>query len=282
MPEKKTPLTPATALEMNDGRRIPILGFGVFQIDDGRACETAVREALDAGYRHIDTANGYRNEASVGKAIAQSGVPRDRIFVTTKTPLTHVGADIRTGCEESLRKLGADYLDLYLIHWPLDDALLVGAWQTLEALRAEGKCRSIGVSNFSVRRFEEAFLGKVATVPAVNQIEVHVFGQQRELVTYCEGKGMLIEAYSPLARAQRMADPTLQRLAADHAKTPAQAMIRYLLQKGIVTIPKSVTPERIRENADVFDFELAADEMRLLDELNEDFFSLTWRPKNYY
>lgn len=282
MPEKKTQLAPDTALKMNDGRRIPILGFGVFQIDDGRACESAVREALDAGYRHIDTANGYRNEASVGTAIAQSGIPRDQIFVTTKTPMTHVGADIRTGCEESLRKLGTDYLDLYLIHWPLDDARLVGAWETLEALRAEGKCRSIGVSNFSVRRFEEVLLGKVATVPAVNQVETHVFCQQRELVAYCEKKGILIEAYSPLARAQRMSDPTLQRVAADHGKTPAQAMIRYLLQKGIVTIPKSVTPERIRENADVFDFELVAEEMRLLDGLNEDFFSLTWRPKNYY
>ena len=282
MPQKKVSLTPDTALKMNDGHQIPILGFGVFQIDEGRVCERAVREALDAGYRHIDTATGYRNETSVGKAIAGSGIAREKIFVTTKTPFSHVGADIRIGCEESLHKLATEYLDLYLIHWPLDDARLVEAWETLEALRAAGKCRSIGVSNFSIRRFDEAFLGKVATVPVVNQIEVHMFGQQRELVKYCEAKGMLIEAYSPLARAERMSDPTLQRVAAGHGKTPAQAMVRYLLQKGIVTIPKSVTPERIRENADVFDFELGAEEMRLLDDLEEGLFSLTWRPKNYY
>ena len=277
-----SPLTLASTLSLNDGRAIPLLGFGVFQLEDPAACERAVRDALDAGYRHIDTAKVYGNEASVGKAIAESGVPRESLFVTTKGTFKYSPENVRKACDESLRALGTDYIDLYLIHWPMLKLPLLPAWETYETLRAEGKVRSIGVSNFSVRRLEQDLLPHTATVPAVNQIELHVFCQQRELVPYCQGKGIVLEAYSPLARAERMDHPVLKRVAASLGKTPAQVMIRYLLEKGIVTIPKASSAARIRENADVFGFELGPQATADLDACNEDFFSLAWRPEGFY
>ncbi|MCX7012566.1 MAG: aldo/keto reductase [Candidatus Sumerlaeota bacterium] len=266
---------------LNDGREMPILGFGVFQVPDGPECERAVLEAFEAGYRHIDTAMMYRNEASVGRALQASGLRREKVFLTTKTNSRNLKREaVRQACEQSLSKLGVDFVDLYLIHWPTED--FGEGWEAIQALRDEGKCRSIGVSNITVRRFEQDFFPRVAEAPAVNQIELHVFGQQRELVRYCRAKGIQLVAYSPLARGLRLAHPVLRAAASAHGKTPAQAMIRWLVQQGIVAIPKSTSAERIRENAQVFDFELAPEEMSSLDALNEDLFAIAWRPTGYY
>mgnify|MGYP000666378203 CR=1 FL=1 len=282
MPEKIGGLTAHSTLTLNDGGAIPMLGFGVFQIASGDACENAVSEALAAGYRHIDTAWIYRNEASVGKAIARSGIPRKDLYLTTKTPFDLSPEKIRAEFAQSLEKLQTDYVDLYLIHWPMADPPLQGAWETLQALKADGRCRSIGVSNFTIRRFEEAFLKPGVPIPAVNQFEAHVFNFDTKLVDYCRAKGMVVEAYSPLARGQKMAHPVLDKIAAAHGKSNAQVMIRFLLQKSVVVLPKSVTPSRIRENINVFDFELTDEQMRALEGLNEGLVIQDWRPQNYY
>ncbi len=274
-------LTMDTTVVLNDGKEIPVLGFGTFQIDDGGECEHAVRHALEAGYRHIDTAHVYGNEASVGKAIAQSGVRRDELFITTKTPFDLSPASIRKVFEQSLSKLQTDYVDLYLIHWPTTDEL-AAPWETLVELRQEGKCRSIGVSNFSVRRFEKAFFPYVSTVPSINQVECHVFNQRRDIVQYCRAKGMEIEAYSPLTRGQRLSHPVVSGIAENHGKNPAQVMIRWLLQRGIVTIPKSANPEHIGQNADVFDFALTDDQMQRLNALDEGMEVQDWHPRGFY
>ena len=273
-----------TSLPLNDGHRIPALGFGVFQAKDGAECQQAVREAIAAGYRHIDTAAAYGNEASVGRALAEAGVPRGRLFLTTKTPWDQSPAGLHAGLDASLKALQTDYVDLYLIHWPLADAALPAAWETIQQFKAEGKCRSIGVSNFTIERFEKAFLPHAGAMPAVNQIELHLFNQQAKLVAYCRAKGMQIEAYSVLTRNKRLAGPhpVLTEIAAAHGKTVPQVMIRYVLQKGIVALVKSVTPARIRENIAVFDFELKVEEMRRLDGLNEDLVVQDWFPKGHY
>jgi len=274
-------LTFETRAQLNDGNEMPLLGFGAFQLEDGDQCERAVLDALEAGYRHVDTAHVYGNEASVGRAVAGSRIPREDLFITTKTPFDLSPSSIRSVFEQSLSKLGTDYVDLYLIHWPMSDEL-AAPWETLEELRQEGKCRSIGVSNFTVARFEKAFFPQASSVPAVNQIELHVFNQRPDLVQYCRAKGIQAEAYSPLARAQRLDEPALVQLASEHDKTPAQVMIRWILQKGVVAIPKSASRERMRENADVFDFALTTDQMAVLDGLNEDLTALSWRPKGFY
>lgn len=271
-----------TRIEMNDGNRIPILGYGVFQVEEGAGCKEAVLTALEAGYRHIDTAWIYGNEASVGSAIAASGLPREEIFLTTKTAFDHSAPKIRSVFAESLEKLQTDYVDMLLIHWPFADEQIPEAWSTLQEFQKQGTCKSIGVSNFTVRRFEEAFLPNVSSIPAMNQIEMHAFNAQQELVSYCKQKGMAITAYSPLAQAQRLSDETLVSIGSAHGKTPAQVMIRWLLQQGVVTIPKSTTPSRIRENADVFDFDLTVDDMTRLNQLDEELYVLEWRPKGYY
>jgi diketogulonate reductase-like aldo/keto reductase len=270
------------AVQMLDGRAMPRLGFGVFQIEDGPVGRDAVLTALAAGYRHIDTAQMYHNEATVGQAVAESGLAREDIFITTKTPFDLTPDSIRRTLGESLEKLQTDYVDLLLIHWPMADELLPGAWSVLCELQEAGRCRSIGVSNFTVRRFEEAFFNKGCSVPAVNQIELHVFYQQRELVRYCREKGMVLQAYSPLARGQHMDDARLCRIAADCGRTPAQVMLRWLLQKDIVVLPKSVTPSRIRENAEVFDFELTPEQMATLDDLDAGIVVQHWTPKGFY
>jgi diketogulonate reductase-like aldo/keto reductase len=279
-----TPLSPGSTLPLPDGHRIPLLGFGVFQMQDGAACERAVLDALAAGYRHIDTAWVYGNEQFVGHALARSGLPRRDYFLTTKTDFELKPAKIRATFAASLDKLRTNYVDLLLIHWPFADQDLPAAWAVLEELQAAGQCRSIGVSNISVARFEKAFFPKVKTLPAVNQIEFHVYNQQRELVEYCRAKGMAIEAYSVLTRGHRLAqpDPVLAAIAAATEKTVPQVMIRYVLQKGIVALVKSVTKSRIIENADVFDFELSAEQMQQLDGLNRNLVVQDWFPKGYY
>jgi len=293
-------LTIETKLKLNDGRLIPQLGLGVWQVRAGATCEAAVLAALEAGYRLIDTAAMYGNEESVGGAIRKSGIPREKIFVTTKLWNSDHGNPQRA-LDTSLRKLKLDYVDLYLIHYPVRERRQ--SWRALEALRAEGKARSIGVSNFTIRHLTE-LLAQTKTVPAVNQIEFHPYLYQRDLLEFCAGKGIVIEAYSPLTKGARLKDPKLVAVAKKYStgerrpalsrsrlplvdrlfprsesKSTAQILIRWALQHGLVVIPKSANRTRIFENADVFNFEITAEDMRLLDGFNENL-RTCWDPTN--
>lgn len=273
-----------STLKMNDGNNIPRLGFGVFQLDDPGVCKDAVLAALDTGYRHIDTAIKYGNEAYVGNALAETGVPREDIFLTTKAVFDHDPDQIRKGLDDSLASLQTDYVDLFLIHWPLEDEGLPKAWESLVKLKETGKCKSVGVSNMSVKRFEEVLFRSCSAVPAVNQIELHVYNRRQELVDYCRSKGMLIEAYSSLAQGKRFDNPgqTLSDIAEQCGRSVPQVMIRYLLQLDIVALVKSKTPKRIAENADVFDFELSDEQMAALKELDDGLLVRDWEPEGYY
>ena len=270
---------PSSTLTLNDGNAMPQLGLGVFQINDVGECIAAVQCALDAGYRHIDTAVGYRNEEQVGEAIAQSSVDRDQVFLTTKLGPKQFGAEACRSCvEESLSKLRTDYIDLYLIHWPVREKT-EETYETLQQLREEGKVRSIGVSNFTIRRFEEQFFKRIEEMPAVNQVERHPYHANNELLDYCREKGIQTEAYSPLAQAGALDDSSLLEIANAHGKSVAQVMIRWQLQQGVVVIPKSANPKRIRENANVFDFQLSDEEMKQIAGLDRQESIITWRPE---
>lgn len=266
-------LTIDTKIKLNDGHLIPQLGLGVWQIRAGATCEAAVLDALEAGYRHIDTASMYGNEESVGAAIKASGIPRENIFVTTKLWNSDHG-HTEHALETSLRKLNLDYVDLYLIHYPVRERRQ--SWHTLERLRAMGKARSIGVSNFTIKHLA-GLLAETKTIPAVNQVEFHPYLYQRELLDFCVAKRIVIEAYSPLTHGQRLSDRKLVAVAKKYSstsragsKSTAQILIRWALQHGLVVIPKSANRKRIFEDADVFDFEIIAADMQLLDGLNED------------
>jgi len=261
--------TAVPTVRLNDGAEIPQFGFGVFQIP-AEETVTAVRTALDAGYRHIDTAQMYGNEAEVGRAIAESGVPREEIFVTTKLNNDGHGYDAALGAlDESLRKLGFDHVDLFLIHWPRpQEGRYVETWTALEKLKADGKARSIGVSNFTVEHLER-LAERTGTVPAVNQIELHPQFPQAALRAYHAEHGIATEAWSPIGQGgDLLQDGRLRALADEHGRSPAQVVLRWHIQLGNIVFPKSVTPERIRENIDVFDFELSADDMAVVDGLD--------------
>lgn len=256
------------SLTMNDGRSIPQLGFGVFQIP---AEDTArvVGEALTAGYRHIDTAWGYMNEAGVGEALAVSGLDRDEVFITTKVWNSFQGRD-RTleSFDASMDALGLDELDLLLIHWPAPgNGNFVETWEAFVELQAGGRLRSIGVSNFQPDHIGQ-IIEATGVVPALNQVELHPYFQQRTLRDFHELHGIRTEAWSPIARGRVAADPTIVAIAAKHGRTPAQITLRWEIQHGIIVIPKSVTPERITSNLAVFDFELDASEMAAIDALD--------------
>ncbi len=293
-------LTVETKLTLNDGHLIPQLGLGVWQTRAGATCEAAVLAALEAGYRHIDTAAMYGNEESVGAAIRMSGIPRENIFVTTKLWNSDHGNPARA-LDTSLRKLKLDYVDLYLIHYPVRERRQ--SWLALEALRAEGKARSIGVSNFTIRHLRE-LLAETKTVPAVNQVEFHPYLYQRDLLDFCAGEDIVVEAYSPLTKGARLNDPKLVAVAKKYsqtgsqpahsssrlplldrlsrrseAKSTAQILIRWALQHGLVVIPKSANRRRIFEDADIFDFEITAEDMELLDRFNETL-RTCWDPTN--
>jgi 2,5-diketo-D-gluconate reductase A len=254
---------------LNDGFGIPQLGFGVFQVP---AEDTArvVGEAFDAGYRHIDTAWGYMNEAGVGEAVARSDIARGDLFVTTKVWNSFQGRDkTLESFDASLTALGFDYLDLLLIHWPApENGRYVETWETFVELRDSGRVRSIGVSNFQpdhIGRIIEA----TGVVPALNQIELHPYFQQRTLRDFHDLHGIVTEAWSPIARGRVADDSTIKSIAAAHGRTPAQVTLRWEIQHDIVVIPKTVTPERIIANIDVFDFELGSDEMAAIDALDD-------------
>ncbi|HET6257923.1 aldo/keto reductase [Pseudonocardia sp.] len=255
-------------IRLNNGVGIPQLGFGVFQIEPDRTAE-AVLTAFEAGYRHIDTAQGYNNEEGVGEAIRASGLRRGEIFVTTKLANDRHGYDEAiSALDESLQRLGLDHVDLYLIHWPRPaQNRYVETWKAFEKIASDGKARAIGVSNFHIPHLER-LAQETATVPAVNQIELHPWLPQTELRAYHQRHGIATEAWSPLAKGgELLADELIVGLAQKYGKTPAQIVLRWHLQLGNIAIPKSVTPSRVRENADVFDFELSDDDVASISEL---------------
>jgi len=255
-------------VKLNNGVEMPILGFGVYQVPDAEECERAVRQALKVGYRLIDTAAAYGNEEAVGRAIRASGVPREDLFITTKLWLQDAGEQpARKAFDTSLDKLGLDYLDLYLIHQPLGD--YYGAWRAMERLLAEKRVRAIGVSNFYPDRLVD-LIEHSEVVPAVNQIETHPFFQRADFQHLMRQWGVQIESWAPFAEGRHdlFTNPTLAALADAHGTSVAQVVLRWLVERGVVAIPKSVHPERIAQNIDIFDFELADFEMSAIADLD--------------
>jgi diketogulonate reductase-like aldo/keto reductase len=256
--------TDARWLDLADGNRIPRLGLGVWQVDNGRECIDAVRWALELGYRHIDTAQAYGNEESVGRALKDSGVPRDEVFITTKFNPNR--RDPVKEIEASLRKLGVEYVDLYIVHWPQSGP--TWAWPGMQSAADRGYARSIGVSNFSVDDLEQV-LEKADSPPAVNQIQFSPFEYRRAVLKFAEGHEIAIEAYSPLGTGRHLNSGSVHEIAERAGHTPAQVLIRWAIQHGLVVLPKSTHRERIDENAKVYDFELTASEMDALDALDQ-------------
>jgi 2,5-diketo-D-gluconate reductase A len=261
-------VTSIPTVALRDGVEIPQLGFGVFQVPPEDTQET-VEAALATGYRHIDTAGAYRNEAGVGAALAAAGLPREEVFVTTKLWNSEQGYDSTLAAfEKSLERLGLERVDLYLIHWPApSEDRYLDTWRAFERIDEEGRSRSIGVSNFRLEDLER-LEAEAEKQPTVNQVEVHPRLQQVELRAWHADHGVATEAWSPLAQGAVLGDETIETIAAHHEKTPAQTVLRWHLQIGNIVIPKSVTPGRIRENFDVFDFELSEDDMATIARLD--------------
>ena len=272
-----TNVTNAT-LPLLSGGTIPVVGLGVWQAGRGGETREAVAAAIRAGYRHIDTARIYANEAEVGEGIRASGVPREQIFVTTKLWNDDHGYEpALQAFDASAKRLGLDYIDLYLVHWPVGGRRM-DSWRALEKLKADGRAKHIGVSNYLVPHLNELF-AKANEPPDVNQIEVHPFLQHRETRALCAKKKIVIEAYSPLTHARRIDDPRITAVAKAVGKTNAQVLLRWSIQSGMVTLPKSVKESRIIENASIFDFELDAAAMAELDALDEGK-ATGWDPRN--
>jgi 2,5-diketo-D-gluconate reductase A len=258
------------SITLNDGNTIPQLGFGVFQIVPKDTVK-AVSEALEIGYRHIDTAEMYGNEKEVGEALRSSGLDRSDVFVTSKLSNgAHEPRDARKAFDRTLSELGFDYLDLFLIHWPLPmlyDGDFVSTWKILEEFKADGRARSIGVSNFQIEHLER-LAAHTDTVPAVNQIEVHPYLTNEAVRSYGREHGIATEAWSPIAQGAVLDDPTITEIADRVDKTPAQVVLRWHLQRGDIVFPKSVTPSRMKENFELFDFELKSDDMDAITALD--------------
>jgi methylglyoxal/glyoxal reductase len=266
-------LTLKSSAKLNNGVEIPYLGLGVYQSPPGEITLRAVRYALKIGYRQIDTAELYGNEKDVGRALRESGIRREDVFITTKVWNSHQGYDSTLyACEGSLGRLCLSYVDLYLIHWPVQ-GLGDETWRAMIKLLHQGKTRAIGVSNYSIRELNE-LLDKSDIVPAVNQVEFHPFLYQEELLRFCKNNKIQLEAYSPLTRGKRLNHPNILELAKKYNKTPAQVLIRWSLQHNVVVIPKSIHEARIKENSQVFDFQLEPKDMKLLDSLNENLYTV--------
>jgi diketogulonate reductase-like aldo/keto reductase len=271
----------ADTITLNNFVTIPRFGLGVYQSGRGRATENAVGWALEAGYRHVDTAAMYGNEAEVGAAIKQAvaagRLRRDQVFVTTKLWNSDHGYDAALKAfDVSYRRLGLEQIDLFLLHWPVPDGRR-DSWRALERVPGDGRVRAIGVSNYMVHHLEE-LLRHAKVAPAVNQIELHPWCQQRDVVAFCQAHDIAVVAYSPLTKGVKLGDPQLAAVARAARRTPAQVLVRWSLQRGFVTIPKSAKRERIIENAAVFDFSLNAEQMEVLDAANEDN-HVTWDPR---
>jgi diketogulonate reductase-like aldo/keto reductase len=265
-----------TVLPLLSGATIPQIGLGVWQAESGKETRDAVTAALRFGYRHVDTARIYGNEADVGAAVRGSGVPREQVFVTTKLWNADQGYDAALRAfDASLSRLGLDYVDLYLLHWPVAGKRLE-SWRALEKLFAEKRARSIGVSNFLVPHLEE-LLAHAKVVPAVDQIELTPFLQRRDTRALCSKHGIVVEAYSPLTRGERLGHPVVVDVAREVGKTPAQVLLRWGIQHGVVVLPKSTHAARIAENGSVLDFTLSADAMARLDALEENL-TTGWDP----
>ncbi|MBY6363904.1 aldo/keto reductase [Rhodococcoides corynebacterioides] len=258
-------------VSLNDGRSIPQLGFGVFQIEPEKTAD-AVRTAIEVGYRHLDTAQMYGNEAETGQGVRDSGVDRDQVWITSKLNNGfHRPDDARRSFDETLEKLGTDYVDLFLIHWPLPtryDGDYVSTWKVLEEFQRDGRARSIGVSNFQVPHLEK-LAAETDTVPAVNQIEVHPYFVNEQVRAYGSEHGIATEAWSPIAQGKVLDDPALERIAQDVGKSTAQVTLRWHIQRGDIVFPKSVTRERVEANFDIFDFTLDDRQMQDITALDK-------------
>lgn len=258
------PVTASPVRPLADGNQLPLLGLGVWQVPNGPECVSAVRWALELGYRHVDTAQAYGNEESVGQALRESGIPREEIFLTTKFYPRH--RDPAAEAEKSLRRLGVDQVDLYIIHWPQGGP--TWAWPGMERARELGYARSIGVSNFDVDEIEQvSSAGSV--VPAVNQVQFSPFKYRRALLGACEERGIVLEAYSTLGTGRNLGHRTVKQIAEATGRTPAQVLLRWCVQREIPVLPKSTHRERIEENGKIFDFVLSDQDMAALDALDE-------------
>lgn len=252
---------------LNNGIKMPGFGLGVYKVEDGNTVIRAVKAAINHGYRSIDTASFYDNEEGVGQAIKEAGVPRSDLFITSKVWNDQQGyEETLQAFEMSLEKLGLDYLDLYLIHWPVKGKYK-DTWKAMEKLYEQGKVRAIGVSNFHIHHLNN-LLEDANVTPAVNQVEYHPHLTQVELKDFCEKEGIQLEAWSPLKRGRLLNDPTLTEIGKKYGKTPAQVILRWDIQNNVITIPKSINEKRIKENADIFDFTLNDEEMKRINGLN--------------
>jgi len=264
-------LSTVPSITLNDGNAIPQLGFGVYQVDPAETAE-AVGRALEIGYRHIDTAEMYGNEAGVGEAIRASGLDRGEVFVTSKlSNAFHEPDDARRAFDRTLSELGTDYVDLFLIHWPLPTRYggdYVSTWKVMEEFKRDGRARSIGVSNFQIEHLER-LAAETDTVPAVNQIEVHPYFTNEAVRAYGQEHGIATEAWSPIAQGAVLDDPAIVQVAEKVGKTPAQVVLRWHIQRGDIVFPKSVTPSRMEENFGLFDFELAPEDVEEISALDK-------------
>ncbi|MBT2690706.1 aldo/keto reductase [Bacillus sp. ISL-47] len=256
-----------STLTLHNGVEMPQFGLGVYKVEEGQQVEETVKNAIHLGYRLIDTAAFYENEEGVGRAIKESGVPREELFITTKVWNTDQGYEQTLAAfEQSLKKLDMEYIDLYLIHWPVKGKYL-DTWKALEKIYQNGKVKAIGVSNFQIHHLKY-LMENSAEKPVVNQVELHPRLSQEELRAFCDEHDIKVEAWSPIARGRVLDDPVIKEIAVKHGKSTAQVILRWHLQNGIIIIPKSVHEERLKENTDLFDFELSLDEMNRMNQLN--------------
>jgi diketogulonate reductase-like aldo/keto reductase len=263
-------------LKLANGNTIPQIGLGLWQVKDQAEFNAAFSTGIEAGYRHFDSAQAYDNEHFLGEAWQASGQKREDLFLTTKIKVQNFGYNkVLSSFDESIEKLQTEYVDLLLLHFPVT-VLRKKAWQALEEIQAGGRAKNIGVSNYTIRHLEE-MKDYAKVMPVVNQVELHVFLQQPELIKYCHDNDIVVEAYSPLVRGRGMDNKTIVSIAKKHGKSPAQVMLRFLLEQDLVILPKSVTPERIRDNIDIFDFKLDKADKQALAKLDEDM-RTNWSP----